>query len=165
MHTDEFTFSTGITARIGKVSPLLIADIERALRRQWANDEPQPPTESVDMGAGPVDLPNPHDPDYLAAKAEFDQRVDTEVSRRWDEMIIRRAVEIEVDEQALNAVAADYAAVMGEPLPLTGDRKVDYVRRVAIGSWQDIAELRRIVTQRSIPTREAVQAHAATFQG
>lgn len=165
MHTTEFTFSTGITAQVGKVSPTLIADIERAIRQQWADKEPRPPVEQVDMGAGPVELPNPHDPDYLAAKAEFDRELDMEVTRRWDDIIIRRAVQLAVDEEALNAVAADYAAVMGEPLPLTGDRKVDYVRRVAIGSWQDIAELRRIVTQRSIPTREAVQAHAATFQG
>lgn len=163
MRYEPFTFSTGITAQVGKVSPTLIAEIETTVRRQWAAQAPQVPEEVVQTPHGPGAIANPHDETYLAAQAAFDAAVAHEVSRRWLDFAILRAVDLVVDETALAQIEAEYEAVNGEALPRHAQRKIDYVRRVAVGSWEDLGLLQALITRRSIPTEEGIQAHEATF--
>ena len=147
---------TGMTVGIRKLSPLLRDDIDIALRREFP--EPAPPV--VDTELGPE--VNAADETYLKRRAEW---MVAHVERRSERMLrvaIKRGIEVEVDADAVAALRADMAE---QGVTLDDDDKFVYVSRICIGSTEDLQELYDALTRRSMPTRQAVEAHKATFPG
>lgn len=153
----QHTFKdTGITVGIRKLSPLLRDDIDMALRNEFP--EPEPPIVETELGKEA----NPADEDYLKRRAEW---MVAHMERRSERMLriaIKRGVEVEVDHEAVAQLRTDMAE---QGVDLDPDDAFVYVTRICIGSSDDLQELYDALTKRSMPTREAVEAHKATFPG
>lgn len=153
--TDEFTFSTGKTVGIRRVSPLLAY----ALRRQFP--PPKPPMQEVEHAAGGGrQEPNPSHPDHLEALAAHQELV----NHKTQDLMIEGGVEVEVDQEAL-AQARALMEMSGAVLPTEISEKVAYIKYCLVGSAEDIAGIIRAVQGISQPTEEAVANHTATFPG
>jgi hypothetical protein len=157
MQTD-FTFpDTGITVKIRKVSPMILADINAAF------PEPKPPENEVDYGEplGKVMERNYSDPSYKVALQERNAKVFQALQRT----MILRGVEVEGD--AWKKEVEDYREFMqketGTPLEETNDLVV-YVLRLCVGSQEDLTDLISAITTRSQPTQEAVERAKASFR-
>lgn len=161
---DPFTFpDTGRTVQIRKVSTLLRAEVRRQVLRDPAFQEPAPPLSTVDYGDGQIQVPHVGHPTYVQLRADWQQRVASEVGERLRPLAIRRGVVAEVDPDAVARVRADMAA-LGVDLAEYDDAYV-YVAFVCIGSEDDWVDLLRAVFERSAPSEAAIQAHMATFRG
>lgn len=155
----DFVFTdTGISVKIRKVSPMLVADIEASI------PHPQPPEQIVDYGEpkGKVKEKNLSDPVYLAA---MNERV-TLVYQAWRTALIRRGVVLEGEDWKQEV--AEYRQFIqdqtGHPLDEPDDRLV-YILRICIGTIEDQDELINAITRRSQPTEAAIEEAKASFPG
>lgn len=159
-----FTFEgTGRTVQIRKLSALIRDEVRRQVKRSPGFEEPQPPMVEVDYGDGKVRQPHRAHPVYQELLSDWNARITQEAADRLERLVIQRAVVCEVDEQAVKAMRADMAAVQ-TPLDDYDDHHV-YVAFVCVGPQQDYNELLAAVFNRSLPSREAVQAHIDSFRG
>jgi len=157
-----YTFDTGITVGIRKLSPFLRDDIEAQLRKDDRRDKTAP-TPPLAAGVEGQLESNESDPDYLAARTAYEIALRTRVQEKLLRIAIKRGVEVEIDQAALDAYKADLAA--DGIVPDEADEKVLYVTRLCIGSDADTQDLYNAIFTRAMPTREAVEAHKATFPG
>lgn len=148
-----FTFDTGITVHIRKVSPLLIREVSRAF------PAPEPPLNRVDYGDGVIKQePNPADPDHITALGIYQIEIEQRVRR----LMIKLGVEVDIDYDVL----AVYRAAMAEAgAALDTDDKVAYVTGVCVGTAEDYQDLVKAITRRSQPTEEAVRDAQESFRG
>lgn len=163
----EHTFKdSGITIRIHKVGPTTQQQIARQIMKEIP--EPQPPIiHTEELG----DEPNPADPTYLAAHAEWEQKTRAELGDRLS-LIAALEADVTID----GAMRADIARkqrhmkLVGIPFvpnpDLTDDEndRVFYIQHIAAATKEDLQEFSAAVMRRSVPTEEAVQAEIATFQ-
>lgn len=147
---------TGITVGIRKVSPMIKDDLDIVLRKEFP--EPKPPIVTTEMGTEE----NAADPDYAKALAKWSIEHMERLSERLLRVAIQRAIEVEVDHEAVAELREQMHAVGVE---LDPDDKYVYVSRICCGTWDDLNELSNAVFRRSMPSREAVEAHKATFPG
>lgn len=147
---------TGITVGIRKVSPMIKDDLDIVLRREFP--EPRPPVIETELGKEE----NAADPDYQKALNRWTIEHMERLSERLLRVAIQRAIEVEVDHEAVDELRHQMRAVGVE---LDPDDKYVYVSRICCGTWDDLNELSNAVFRRSMPTVEAVEAHKATFQG
>lgn len=155
-----YTFDTGITVGIRKLSPFLRDDIEAQLRKddRRAGAAPTPP---LAPGVEGELEPNESDPDYLAARVSYEAALRPRVQEKLLRIAIKRGVEVDIDQAALSAFRADMTA---EGIDLDeADDKLLYVTRLCVGSNEDTQDLYNAIFTRAMPTREAVEAHKATF--
>lgn len=155
----EFTFpDTGISVKVRKISPFLAADLAEAF------PAPKPPEQEVDYGGekGRVMEPNLSDPNYQYALRAYQQ----EITMKLQRVMIQRAIK-PVDEDWEEDVAEYRAYIQestGKPLSEESDLLV-YVLRVCVGSQEDLQDLINVITRRSQPTPEGVQAAKNSFRG
>lgn len=155
-----YTFDTGITVHIRKLSPFLRDDIEAQLRRDdmSSGNAPSPP---LAPGMDGAMEPNEADPDYIEARNAYERELLTRINEKLLRVAIKRGVDVEIDHDALNQWREDMADA-GITVDET-DEKVLYVTRLCFGSHADAQDLYNAIFTRSVPTREAVEAHKATF--
>ncbi len=162
----QHTFQdTGITIGIRKVSP----STQQSIAQQIMRDIPEPaiPIAETELGKEP----NPADPAYIAAKAEWDQTTRGELTRRIM-LIAALEAEVEIDERARTDMARRKRSLQAAKTPYQDDpdltleenERVFYVLHIAAGTPEDLSEFGNVVLRRSVPTEEAVQAQIATFQ-
>lgn len=151
---------TGITVGIRKVSPLIQADIRAAVDHD--HPRPEPPMQRVETGPDTwQSVPNPADPAYLAALGVWQREHNQRISNQLLTYAAERAIDVEVDADAVAELRADMAA-RGVDLSGRSDKYV-YVCYVCIGSSDDLQELSEVVFNRSRPSAEAIAAQKATF--
>lgn len=165
-----FTFrDSGHTVAIRKLSPMTLQEMDRQLRREF----PPPEVPVVDVPDGDDGQTrkeaNPADPDYQQALVKWQQEHYERAGERTLRLVALRAVEVEVDADALVQLRKDLA-IIGTPLPddpkLTPEQneKYLYVMHILIGSPEDMQDLQAVVMRRSQPTQEAVSEHIASFR-
>lgn len=143
---------SGVTLRIKRISPMLLVDLRKNLKRTVA--KPEPPMQEVLIGDEKKLQPNDAHPDYLAAMQEYN----SELGLRYMEAIIKLGVECEVDQDEVRELRE---SAVGPDLP--EDDKVVYVSRVAVTSERDMQALQNAILGRSQPTEGAAQAAADSF--
>lgn len=155
---ETFTFNSGKTCRIKRVSPMLSVDVQRGMEKQ----KPKPPVNRVNYGtdAEPIwkDEANPADPDYIDQLAEFEQKKQLTFNR----LLVERGVMIEIDQEELAQLRADMVA-LGVELEEGSDKYI-YVTRVCVDG-DDWPKLIRAILGQSQPSQEAVGAAQDTFRG
>jgi hypothetical protein len=144
----------------------LAPDTQDQITRALMRDNPAPPVpvvEGIELTDGTFEMePNPADPDYQVALSAYLRRINEEVSTKMFELAMRR-IEVEVDQEAVNAYKADMAAI-GIDLDPELDDKTIYIRCICISSTIDLAAMLAYLTRRSMPTEVAVQEYLDSFQ-
>jgi len=156
---------TGITIHLRKVGPTT----QQRLAQQIMKELPEPPIPLVDTEAGPEY--NAADPEYIAAKEDWDQETRRELTQRLM-LIAALEAEVEIDDAARQDIARKqrHLRLIGIPYEDNPDltpeenEKVFYILHVAAGTPEDLGEFSQAVMRRSVPTEEAVQSQIATFQ-
>ena len=145
-----FTFSTGVTVPLERVSPMFATNLFRA------NPAPQPP---MAPGVGGDMEPNPADPEYARQVEEHQNHL----ALKANDMLIDLGVseDIAIDAAQL-ARARQKAERYG--IPTSGDDRLDYLYLCAIGSNNDLERLLFAISTYTSPTEEAVAAADAAFR-
>lgn len=147
----EVTLSTGVTVWARKVSPYTMAAASKSITK------PQPPMVTVDLGDGKKSTEvNEADPDYIAAVKEWQAAV----SLRAVDVMLRLGVQVDIDQDALADLRAQFAAL---GLTMDEDDHLAYIKHIAIASEEDMNALAAAITAKSQPTEGAVQDHLDTF--
>jgi hypothetical protein len=165
-----FTFpDSGITVGLRRFAP----DTQDTIMREVMRQNPAPPiplVEGVEKEDGTCEMEeNPADPDYQRARSAYMQRITLQVNAKMTELALRR-IEVEVDQEAVDAFKADMVAI-GAPLPdtLENDTPLDdraiYIRHICISSVYDLTAMMAYFQRRSLPTEEAVQEFLDSFRG
>lgn len=161
---EDFTFQgTGRTVQVRKLSTLIRDEVRRQVRRDPAFAEPEPPQQEVDYGDGKVRVANRAHPVYQQLLAEWRERLNSEVGDRLVNLVIRRGVVCEVDQEAVATIRAVLDEEAIDTSAMT-DHYV-YVAFVCVGPYEDYTDLLRAVFERSTPSEAAVQAHLDSFRG
>lgn len=160
-----FTFKdTGITVRLRKLSPYMGDQIGKAVRRE--KPAPEVPQNPVDYGDGKTAMePNPADPDYQQALAEYEQWIAFESGQRLLRLVVEHAVDVS-DEEIDQAAVAEKRAIMasiGASIDEFSDRDV-YIKYVCVGTQEDMEDLMAAATRRSQPTEAAIADNVTAFR-
>lgn len=143
-----FTFKdTGITVSIRKVSPLLLAAIQRK------HAPPKPPLNKIEIDGVVTYEENQADPDYLLAV----QRNAEETELALRKALIRFGVYYEMtaeDVRQVTELREFWKEAQG--IELEGSDLEIFISYVAIGTVEDLGELMEAVTRRSMPTEAAI---------
>lgn len=156
---------SGITIRIRKVGPAT----QQRLAQQIQKDipKPDPPMITTELGVEP----NPADPTYAAAIAEWNQQQGLALNHRLMTLAaLESEVEIGPEETAQIARARRNLQLMGVSPddPAFTDEENDrvlYVLHIACVSPEDLKEFASILMSHNAPTEAAVQSHIETFPG
>ena len=153
----EYLFrDTGITVKIRKVSPMVSAEVARAM------PDPEPPLQEVDYGEpkGKVFEKNYADPSYQVILAEHKQKIFEKLQRT----MILRAVEVEGEDW--KEEVAEYRAFMqdaGVEVKEPNDLIV-YIMHICVGTKEDLEDLIEAITSRSQPTEKEVDLAKSSFR-
>jgi len=151
---EEFILN-GVTLKIKRISPLLVNDIRKSVKRKFSR--PEPPLQDVDYGDGKkVKEPNPAHPDYKAALSDYN----AETGEEFIHALIRLGVECEVDEYAVKALRE-----IADDLALPDDDKVLYISRILVASPKDLQTLQDAILGRIQPTEAAIAEKVDSFPG
>ena len=127
------------------VSPLLLNDLRKAIRR--THPKPEPPLVEVAYGETKKWEANPAHPEYRAALTDYN----ADFGQEFFQQLVRFGVRCEVDARAVSELRERAAA-----LELPEDDLVLYVTRILVTSQADMQALMNAVLRRSQPTEEAV---------
>ena len=141
------------TLEVNYVSPLLLNDIRKALRRIIL--KPEQPLVEVAYGETKKWEANPAHPEYRAALTDYN----ADFGQEFFQKLVRFGVQCEVDAQAVSKLR-ERAAAQGE-LELPEDDLVLYVTRILVTSQADMQAIMNAVLRRSQPTEEAVTEKVA----
>lgn len=146
---------TGISVKIKKVSPLLVMEVQKALKT------PVPPMQEVDYGDGKKKLePNEASPEYQKALEAYNIEVEQAVRK----LIIRRGVIFDLtDEQKEEVRELRQFWKDNYKTELDGTDVEIFISYIAIGSPEDLQELIQAVMQRSQPTEEVIKRAQDSF--
>jgi len=162
----EHTFQgTGITVQIRKLSPFIQDDVKVSIRKKdkAAGKYPEPPM--VPGVEGKLE-PNESDPDYLNALAKYNREAKDRINAELMRVAIRRGIELDVGEDIKAQIEELRIQLEVDGIEIEEtDPKIIYITRICIGSDEDTSDLYDALFRRSIPTKEAVEAHKATFPG
>ncbi len=156
MGAATFTFSTGITVRVRRVSPFLVAELRKA------HPPPEPPLQEVDYGDGQKrQEPNAAHPDYLKALAEYENHI----RELQTDYIVKHGVDLDGDWQPqIAALREEWRREQGTELSETDD-VLAYIQFVCVGANDDYIKLVNAIMGLSQPTEDAIAAEAASFRG
>ena len=143
---------SGVTLQIKRISPMLLVDLRKQLKRGIA--KPQPPLQEVLIGDEKKMQPNEAHPDYLAALQDYN----ADIGQLYIEAIIYLGVECEIDAASVLALRE---SDLGEFLPKSD--KVVYVSRIACESERDLTLMQNAILGRAQPTEAAVGESAESF--
>lgn len=154
---------TGRTVQIRKLSPFLKDDVSVGLRKRDRRDGKVPIAPMVPGVEGKLE-PNEADPDFLEARLKYEYELISRVNIELMRVAIHRGIELEITDDIHAEVDELISQLQSYDLELDEtDPKVLYITRICVGSDNDTSELYDALFRRSIPTREAVEAHKATF--
>ena len=149
-----YAFKNGAIATVHRIGQMTIAQIAAGVERKLP---PVPiPTFTTDMGAGPVEQPNPASKEYQAAVSERRGRVNMLTMDK----LIDLAIDIEIDQQALSRLKAGMERI-DEPLNELSD-KVAFVKHCCVTDGSELTKLGALIRG---DVEEAAEAAAATFSG
>lgn len=172
---------SGITVELHKIGPTTIGRLFEAIRKEaesypldHPHRYPEPPTEEIDIGGVLNRERNVNDPDYRAKLDIWNAWARSEGNDRFlriaaadavipldttDEEIAQQAAKVRRRMAAEGVIIPSFAQYDAEE----NDRIV-WVTYVCIGSAEDLQEFYAALTQRTIVSEEAIEAHTATFQ-
>lgn len=151
-----FTFGTGRTCKIKKISAMLAQDVRRSMEKR----KPKPPMQRVNYGdeQEPVwsEEPNPADPEYQRAMEAHERAIGEKAMR----LCLELGTVIEIDAEAMRA----YREVLAteEIEPEEASEKYLFITRIC-ATGDDLTNLIAAIYGQSQPTEEAVDAAKATF--
>lgn len=174
---------SGRQLHIRKLSPNALP----AIWRQVRVDLPPPaiPVERIDLGEGNIkEEPNPGQPEYVQALAQWSQDAHLEVQRRMLRLVAQFAVVDETDASEVAEYKAVMRAAAGVDLETEDDIEYQFhlrasgnpeaarvacdrhlwIYHIVCVSSRDAQELHDRVNSVSRPSAEAVQAHAESFR-
>jgi hypothetical protein len=154
-----------VTIKIRKVGPTT----QQRLAQQIMKELPEPQIPVIETELGPE--PNAADPAYIAAKEQWTNDTNRELSERLL-LIAALEAEVTIDDAARADIKRkrrhlNLIGIPHEDNPdLTADEneKVFYILHVAASTPEDLREFSAAVLRRSVPTEDAVQAQIATFR-
>jgi hypothetical protein len=159
--TFEHTFEdAGVTVQLRKVNPFMIQEARAALN----TTRPKPPVRIVEE-EGPLkgtEESMEHDPDYIKQVQEWEAEIDNRVM----ELQIKRGV-VSISAPNWEEEVADLRALfdsLGNSSRLPKDDLVCYISLIASGTPQDLQDFIQVISMRSHPTEEAVQAAKESFR-
>jgi len=147
-----FTFKNGVVATIHHVGQMTIAHVAAGVEKKVP--AVPVPTFTTDMGAGPVEQPNPADPAYQRAVAERRGRVNMLTMDK----LIELALDIAIDQADLARVKSGLERI-GEPIDEISD-KVAYVKHCCVSDGSELKTLGELIRGE---LEAAADAAAATF--
>lgn len=152
----EFTFQdTGVTVRIRKVSPLLVAELQKRF------PAPKPPLNRVMIGDETRLEANEADPDYQATLQEYQLMLELKMRR----LLIRFGVEYTLTAEDLEKVDSlrAYWKIENEVELPESDLEA-FISYVAIGTPEDLQDLTEAIMRRSQPTPAATEEAVNSFR-
>lgn len=163
-----FEFATGYTIQVRPVGLLTQQQIMRAINEEWeaaGDGEPQPPVVDTPLGKEV----NRADPDWQEAREAWARQFNLEYHNR---LLRYGALEAEfsVDQELLTRTRRRLAAVGIQSAHYAGleqdeQDKIDFFFYCIATDPDDIRNFYTFLVNRSLPTREAVERHKATFPG
>lgn len=150
-----FTFSTGITVSLRRVSPFLL----HAVQQQFP--APKPPVIDVEYGDGKTrHEANEADPDYQDKLAEHQAMLNDKLN----DLMLEGGIVVDFDANELEE-AKRVVATIGAAFPEEASDKLAYIKYVCIGNGDDITNVIRAIQGQSFPTEANVQQYVETFPG
>lgn len=157
----KFTFeSSGITVQYRQIAPGLLQLIDQTARAE-VGDKPTPPTFQEEIAPGDwKEHPNPHDPKYRAAAAEWETAYQTALGALLTEKAVTYALQTPPDPQSV----ADVREAFGGMGTLPDDDRAIWLWYVCAPSMPDQAAfINAIIGTKAI--QEAAARAAASFRG
>ncbi len=149
-----YTFKNGAVATVHRIGNMTIAQIAAGVE---AKTPAVPiPTFTTDMGAGPVEQPNPADQGHQQALTARQGAVNMGIMDR----LIDLAVDIEIDAAIFEHLKAGMERI-GEPLKEISD-KVAFVKHCCVVEGSELSALAALIRG---DIEEASAAATATFSG
>lgn len=165
---------SGITVKLHKLSPMTSQEIIQQVRREMADDKPEPPVFEVDYGKGKVQEPNEAHPVYVARLQRWENAVSREANDRLFKLAAIAAVEMTIDDSVRDQIKAKKRYLkVGAKLEWTNDPDLTddendqwfYVTHIACASPEDVKEFYEAIATRSGPTEAAIEQHKGLFPG
>jgi hypothetical protein len=147
-----YTFKNGAVAHVHHVGQMTMAHVAAGAQKKYPTIPV--PTFAVDLGDGIKQEPNPAHPEYQAAVAERNGKVNFAIM----EALMEMAVDIEIDHAALDRIKSTLELI-GMPLQEISE-KVAYIKHCCITDGHEMATLSKLMTG---ITEEAIEAQTATF--
>ena len=152
---------SGATVRVKFIGPMLMADIEKSVRRALAKEgkePPEPPLKPVNYSGNVVMEPSEDDPHYKKQLAAYEQ----ERGIRTLDKLLRYGVEYtltDADRERLAALRQD------AELELPADDAHAYVSRVLLQSENDLVAVQTAILSYAQPTEAQVAESIKSFPG
>lgn len=150
--SEQVTFpSSGVTVTITRISQQRVIDHRNSMRRldEAKGVVPQPPIQSIDIAGEIVAQPNPADPAYLQALAEYTAKFD---AKEFDWFISKT---LAVDSEAVKAYREVSLAVDSTDYPEHPDWYI-YLYHIACLNAEDFNLFYNVATSISRPTPAAI---------
>ncbi len=155
------TLSSGITVKLNRQPGDIMGKAQAAAERDLEDSRPAVPTQSMETEPGVFrDIPNEHNPDYIAAMVEWRGKVASATSQKLLIVMERIGLVFDVDQARLNDLRETYAA-LGIELP-ENDRSA-YLGYVIAPTNEDQSRLFMEVFGRGLPQEAQVALHRRMF--
>lgn len=154
-----FTFSSGYTVALRRLSPRTMQTIDAAVRAD--HRPPAPPVAMVDYGAGPVAEPNPADPAYEAQLATYAATIAQLRAERLMLLLRDYGLVYTVDQATVDAYRA---AMLAQGTPLDEDDRDVFLWHICAATPEDYRRLFASVASVNQPTEDGVRAHIDSFR-
>lgn len=148
----SFTFEdSGITIQYRKLSPNTILEFNKLFEDKYP--EPKPPVQKVLTPDGEREEANEAHPDYQKAIRDYSKAKQTAIQS----LFIKRSVVLAMSEEQKKEVEElkeFWRTEYDKELP--GSDKEIYVAHIACSTTDDMRDLTRAISRRSIPTEDAI---------
>ena len=159
----SITLSSGITVKLNRQPGDIMGKAQAAAERDLEDSRPAVPTQSMETEPGVFrDIPNEHNPEYIAAMSEWRTKVASATSQKLLVIMERIGLVFEVDQQRLADLRETYA-MLGIELP-ENDRSA-YLGYVIAPTNEDQSRLFMEVFGRGLPQEAQVALHRRMFPG
>lgn len=157
------TLSSGYTLAVRRMASGTMAQLRQQALKELDGERPAPPVQRVEVAPGEWrEVERSNDPDHLEALQAWDGRVNQATAMKWLKIMQSYAVLTPTDDEA---VAAYRAAMAPTGVELPDDDREIFLWSIAVPTSDDVQALTGFILGISEPSREAVQAHAASFRG
>lgn len=172
---------SGITVELHKIGPTTMMRLSEGIRREaerypegHEHKYPEPPIEVIEIGGVKSEERNVNDPEYREALAKWQQWANKESNDRFLRIAAADAV-VPIDASDAD-IAIEVARVRrrmaaeGVEIPTfeqydeAENNRIVWVSYICIASVQDLQEFYAVLTQRTVVSEEAIEAHTATFR-
>jgi len=147
-----YTFKNGAVATIHRIGQMTIAQIAQGVEKKIP--AVSVPTFTTDMGAGPVEQPNPASKEYQ--QAVTDRR--SQVNMLTMDKLIDLAIDIDIDQLALSRLEEGMQRI-DEPIVEISD-KVAFIKHCCVTEGSELSKLGALIRG---DVEEAADAATATF--